>query len=155
MLMKLAWSILNDEGDIPEFMRKKVEGQSLQQILNLSSTHLKGCTTTLNLIIHGDEWQILDELQFLLEEHGVNLHALAKSNSAADDERVWTPDLKGTFTVKSSFVEISTSTCHHGWSRVVWRRFIHPQLSTIAWKLIHKCTATQESVKRKGVQIAS
>ncbi|KAF9614170.1 hypothetical protein IFM89_015665, partial [Coptis chinensis] len=54
------------------------------------------------------------------------------------DERVWTPELRGNFTVKSAFVEIRSTLATTCWSRVVWKNSIHPQLSAIAWKLVHK-----------------
>ncbi|KAF9595611.1 hypothetical protein IFM89_001360 [Coptis chinensis] len=121
----------------------------------LSSDILKGCTTTLDMIIQNDEWRITEELQFLLDEHGIDLHSLGKPNSPAADERVWTPELRGNFTVKSAFVEIRSTLATSCWSKVVWKKSIHPQLSAIAWKLVHKCAATQESVKKKGVHISS
>ncbi|KAF9620149.1 hypothetical protein IFM89_010808 [Coptis chinensis] len=132
-----------------------LHGQSLQHIMNLSSDILKGCIATLDMIIHNDEWRIPKELQFLLDEHGIDLHSLEKPNSSAADERVWTPELRGNFTVKSAFVEIRSTLATTCWSRVVWKNSIHPQLSAIAWKLVYKCATTQESMKKKEVQLTS
>ncbi|KAF9599554.1 hypothetical protein IFM89_038947 [Coptis chinensis] len=78
-----------------------------------------------------------EEVQFLLDEHGIDLHSLEKPNSSAADERVWTPELRGNFIVKSAFVEIRSTLATTCWSRVVWKNSIHPQLSAIAWKLFH------------------
>ncbi|KAF9602240.1 hypothetical protein IFM89_025950, partial [Coptis chinensis] len=115
--------------------------------MNLSSDILKGCTETLDMIIHNDEWRIPEELQFLLDEHGIDIHSLEKPNSSEVDERVWTHELRGNFTVKSAFGEIRSTLATTCWSRIVWKKSIHPQLSAIAWKLVHKCTTTQESVE--------
>ncbi|KAF9621089.1 hypothetical protein IFM89_016523 [Coptis chinensis] len=71
-----------------------------------------------------------------------------------EDERLWTPDLKGVFSVKSAFEEIRMKKPIVRWSKIVWRSFIHPQLSAIAWKLVNTDGAAKNNPGEVDVSVA-
>ncbi|KAF9617054.1 hypothetical protein IFM89_033159 [Coptis chinensis] len=72
-----------------------------------------------------------------------------------EDYRVWKPDLKGEFLVRSAHEELRHKGHTVWWHKVLWNSYINPKVATIAWKICLHCVATDKGLKRRGFKIAS
>ncbi|KAF9603189.1 hypothetical protein IFM89_034522 [Coptis chinensis] len=150
-----SWIIGNGE-TIDLWRDEWLNGRSIQQIFGLSEFQLENYTTKLSLIIQDGQWNMTSRFKDMLAAKGVNVLLLPSPNSEVEDARIWNPDPRGKFTIKSAFNEIRKKTRNKiGWSRLVLNKAVHPRVANNGWKLVQNCAATQEMVRTKGIHLAS
>ncbi|KAF9593836.1 hypothetical protein IFM89_025621 [Coptis chinensis] len=119
----------------------------------LTDDTLKGCRSKLAQIIVNGDWKMPTEVQQVLDQ--ANVARLPPCYPSELDELIQTPDIRGKFSVASAFEQIREKETQVGWDTLVWNASIHPSTSATAWKSFNNCAATDTSIRKKGVHLAS
>ncbi|KAF9615700.1 hypothetical protein IFM89_026115 [Coptis chinensis] len=119
-----------------------------EDLMQLTSKDLKGCTAKVNQLIVNNELSIPQQLQQILNQVRVDLSLVMRDKSGDQDYQVWCHDSKGRFSTKSTFDAIRNRRQHVNWATSIWRPYLHPRISAIAWKLSQKSAATDDRVQQ-------
>ncbi|KAF5180111.1 Ribonuclease h domain, partial [Thalictrum thalictroides] len=113
------------------------------------------CKAKVSDIIKEGRWEIPNSFLELLNTSRIDTSCFNRRLIFSEDRRIWTPDIKGVFSVHSAYDEIRNSYDKPGWCKLIWRPFVHPSTAGIAWKLMDNCAAIEEKIQRRGVHLVS
>ncbi|OVA06927.1 Ribonuclease H domain [Macleaya cordata] len=99
-------------------------------------------------------WVMTTSVSSILDKMGVNFTSLP-SPSNENDERIWKHSPCGVFSVNSGFDIIRDHMPNVTWSKWIWNKSIHPRLAAQTWKLFQGSAATEERMKKIGINLAS
>ncbi|XP_026443168.1 uncharacterized protein LOC113343060 [Papaver somniferum] len=142
---KNAKVLIGDGRDTSLYYDIWFDKTSIAEVLNDYSLD---ATARVSDILKDGLWDIPEiHLQFLIAA-GLELNRMPIPMGGAD-VRVWMPELKGEFSVKSA-----TELIRHKYSRLegtqlLWRKEVHPVLAAQNWKFLRGACATYDLIRRR------
>ncbi|KAF6172162.1 hypothetical protein GIB67_003854 [Kingdonia uniflora] len=111
LLMKQAWVLLEGRSEWPKFMHAKFFTKFGEIVgYALGSSMWKGISLALSRV----------------------------ANKCDRDKLIWRPDLQGKFSTNSAFNNIRERANTVWWHKFVWKKCIHPIISSFAWRTIKR-----------------
>ncbi|XP_026378408.1 uncharacterized protein LOC113272826 [Papaver somniferum] len=99
-------------------------------------------------IIVQNQWHLEGEHMRDLASAGV-ARANLPIRLMGSDERIWMPDLKGMFSVRSARDLVRSKYPLLLEANMLWRRVVHPALAAQNWKFVRRACATLDKVKSR------
>ncbi|XP_026433536.1 uncharacterized protein LOC113330957 [Papaver somniferum] len=126
--------------------------ETLASVLNRSDLDRSGRVCDIishgNWLLQGAHLQDLVSAGMVME----NLPTLCSGR----DKRIWMPDMKGVFSVKSARELIRNKFPTMKEASLLWRKVVHPSLAAQNWKFVRGACATLDKVRsRFKIQLAS
>ncbi|XP_058070898.1 uncharacterized protein LOC131219930 [Magnolia sinica] len=75
--------------------------------------------------------------------------------SNRQDKFIWDLSLKGTFSLKSSWNNITQHSLKEAWSKWLWNRYLPPKLVVFGWKTVHAAVPVDATIQFCGIPLAS
>ncbi|XP_026430541.1 uncharacterized protein LOC113344071 [Papaver somniferum] len=126
--------------------------ETLASVLNRSDLDRSG--RVCDIISHGN-WLLQGAHLQDLVCAGVVMENLPTLCSGRD-KRIWMPDMKGVFSVKSARELIRKKFPTMKEASLLWRKVVHPSLAAQNWKFVRGACATLDKVRsRFKIQLAS
>ncbi|XP_026443242.1 uncharacterized protein LOC113343173 [Papaver somniferum] len=126
--------------------------ETLASVLNRSDLDRSG--RVCDIISHGN-WLLQGAHLQDLVSAGVVMENLPTLCSGRD-KRIWMPDMKGVFSVKSARDLIRKKFPTMKEASLLWRKVVHPSLAAQNWKFVRGACATLDKVRsRFKIQLAS
>ena len=72
-----------------------------------------------------------------------------------DDCLIWEPSKDGTLNLTDSFAMFQAPSLPVNGMKFIWKSFIPPKLSTLAWRLLHLMLPTDDALQRRGIFLVS
>ncbi|XP_026383916.1 uncharacterized protein LOC113279434 [Papaver somniferum] len=98
--------------------------------------------------LHNGSWNFTDLVEQNLTAAGVDLVNLPVP-LGGEDYKVWKPDYKGSFSVRSEKQLIRRRYPNLEGTNLLWRDSVHPSLAARNWKLLRGACATLDNVKSR------
>ncbi|KAF9591939.1 hypothetical protein IFM89_010297 [Coptis chinensis] len=92
---------------------------SIQQVLNLPDSSMKGVSATVNHLIHEGQWSLPTDFIQLLQTHNIPMDAFRNPVTMMPNQRVWCPGKHGDFTVASAHEEIRAKRNKIAWHKTL------------------------------------
>ncbi|XP_026428874.1 uncharacterized protein LOC113324799 [Papaver somniferum] len=106
-------------------------------------------TARVSDILKDDLWDIPEiHLQYLIAS-GLELNRIPIPMGGAD-VRVWMPELKGEFSVKSATELLRQKYSRLEGTQLLWRKEVHPVLTAQNWKFLRGACATYDLIRRRA-----
>ena len=123
-------------------------------LLNVSGLQnsLKG---TVSNVISNQEWHLPSVFkdEFPLIAEAINKNPLPIQSN--DDCLIWEPSKDGTLNLTDSFAMFQAPSLPVNGMKFIWKSFIPPKLSTLAWRLLHLMLPTDDALQRRGIFLVS
>ncbi|OVA16906.1 Reverse transcriptase zinc-binding domain [Macleaya cordata] len=127
--------------------------RSIINLLNVGSNRMT-LSSKVSDIIQNGRWVYPPDFSMILQKIGIDTNSLPIP-SEEFDTRVWSLTTYGSFTVASNLDLIRDHFPKVSWSKWVWKTCIHLRLSSQVWKILNGSCATDDIIKKCGVQLAS
>ncbi|XP_026443516.1 uncharacterized protein LOC113343598 [Papaver somniferum] len=163
LIMKLWWKIHNSTKKWAIFLKNtKVligDGRDTSlyydiwfdktSIADVLNDYSLDATTRVSDILKDGLWDIPEiHLQYLIAA-GLELNRMPIPMGGAD-VRVWLPELKGEFSVKSATELLRQKYSRLEGTQLLWRKEVHPVLAAQNWKFLHGACATYDLIRRRS-----
>ncbi|XP_026433422.1 uncharacterized protein LOC113330830 [Papaver somniferum] len=165
LIMKLWWKIRNSTKKWALFLKAKLfDRKGYIKHSGVKSSILPGLRSVYNCvekntkvsigdarvsdILKDGLWDIPEiHLQYLIAA-GLELNRMPIPMGGAD-VRVWMPELKGEFSVKSATELLRQKYSRLEGTQLLWRKEVHPVLAAQNWKFLCGVCATYDLIKRR------
>ncbi|CAJ2645397.1 unnamed protein product [Trifolium pratense] len=161
---KLAQVSLNDSLRVQEhFWRDKsrskwfVEGDRNTDLIlePLPNPILHLVNAKVAEVVHNQVWALPEIFKQQFPIITCDIHALSLPSIPEPDELVWEDSISGELTFKLAYsCGMQPPQCL-GWTKFIWKLFIPPSRSLVAWRIMHNVIATDDNLIKRGLTIVS
>ncbi|XP_026455656.1 uncharacterized protein LOC113356663 [Papaver somniferum] len=146
LIMNLWWSIKASTKKWARFLDSKFTCRdALADVLQRTDLDRNA---RVNDIIMQDQWQLEGVHMHDLVSAGVVLESLPRRHTGSD-RKIWMPELKGLFSVKSARELVRTRYPVLEEANLLWKNVVHPYLAAQNWKFARGACATLDKVKSR------
>jgi ribonuclease HI len=106
-------------------------------------------------VIHNQNWILPDVFKQTYPNIAADIQTTPLSYATEPDDLVWTDSLSGDMTFKAAYFCDLPPPQVTGWASIIWRPFIPPSRSLVAWRIMHNVIATDDNLVRRGFPVVS
>lgn len=88
------------------------------------------------LFIQNNQWHIPPLFSQNVLDIATQISSIILPSSQTDDVRIWPYNSSGTLLFKDAYEFFSTASTCTSWSKHLWKSFIPPRLSVLAWRVL-------------------
>ncbi|XP_045802493.1 uncharacterized protein LOC123896099 [Trifolium pratense] len=106
-------------------------------------------------VVHNQVWALPEIFKQQFPIITCNIHALSLPSIPEPDELIWEDSISGELTFKLAYsCDMQPPQCI-GWTKFIWKLFIPPSRSLVAWRIMHNVIATDDNLIKRGLTIVS
>ncbi|CAJ2644686.1 unnamed protein product [Trifolium pratense] len=106
-------------------------------------------------VVHNQVWVLPEIFKQQFPIITCDIHALSLPSTPEPDELVWEDSISGELTFKLAYsCDMQPPQCI-GWTKFIWKLFIPPSRSLVAWRIMHNVIATDDNLIKRGLTIVS
>ncbi|KAL6190669.1 hypothetical protein ACLB2K_037063 [Fragaria x ananassa] len=72
-----------------------------------------------------------------------------------DDQFIWTPSASGVLSARDAYNFLRPKFAVVSWGKLLWKNFIPPRMSLLAWKILKGHVLSEEFLQKRGISMAS
>ncbi|KAL6210110.1 hypothetical protein ACLB2K_021048 [Fragaria x ananassa] len=120
--------------------------------ITISSAHL---SSTVAAFISDQNWVLSARLRQAFPDLVKDIMLVPLPTESTNDTLIWEHSSDGVLSFSSAYDQLRPNFSSPPWAFTVWRNFIPPRFSLLAWRLFHHKVPTDDQLQKRGIPMVS